>query len=87
MKSTYRDNYRHVIVFVPPVYNRTVKGKQVAYQALSIVVGYADSDVSARAYAKDAEQRFANRAGLIRIRKPSNVPAVGIVGRSMSAHA
>lgn len=78
MKSTYTDNFRHSLVFVPPVYNRTVNGKKVREQAPVIVLAHKDNLRDAKAAQAAYERQYAKRPGRIMIRPASEqVPHVG----------
>lgn len=73
MKSSYSDNYRFRIEFIPPVY-KNKKQKPV------IVLAHKDSAKDAALYAKDAQERFAKIPGRVRVINASNVPTVGRCG-------
>lgn len=75
MKSAYRDNFRHKIVLIQPVY-----GKKTKQSGKPIVLGLCDSKAEAIRYQQAAQERFAKRPGKIVVMPASAQPTVGCRG-------
>lgn len=90
MKSSYTDNFKHSLVFVPPVYTKKVKGQKVRTQAPVVVLKHCDDYRSANDAKRLYDAQYAKRPGKIVVRRADEAtPHVGRhgIGKSLPKQA